>query len=69
MGLKRPPLQFSDFFLFLLDQIKIMLESLIDSPQVIDVKYKIILPKVLNVTTVDTPEGAEIYSVEWTWLC
>ena len=45
-----------------------MLESSMDALQVIDVKSKTILPKVLTVTTVDTPEGADIYSVYWTWL-
>ena len=35
-----------------------------DSPQVIDVKYKTIFTKVLNVTTVETHKKVEIYSVD-----
>ena len=46
-----------------------MLESSMDALQVIYVKSKTIFPKVFKVTTVDTPKGAEIYSVDWNWLC
>ena len=45
-----------------------MLEPLMDAPPVIDVKSKTILLRVLNLTTVDTPEGEEIYSVDWACL-
>ena len=40
-----------------------------DGPRVIDVKSKTILPKLLYLTTVETPDVDEIYSVNWTWLC
>ena len=46
-----------------------MLEPFMGDPPVIDVKSKTILSRVLNLTTVDTPEGAGIYSIGWAFSC